>query len=83
MVRLLSEGRIWVKLSGLANISDLGPTLEDARAIHEALLAANPEQLVWGSDWPHTKPAGMRSYTDGCCDGSTTGPPRTPIAGAS
>jgi 2-pyrone-4,6-dicarboxylate lactonase len=60
MVRLLSEGRIWVKLSGLANISDLAPTYDDARAIHEALLAANPEQLVWGSDWPHTKPTGER-----------------------
>lgn len=64
MVRLLSEGRIWVKLSGIANISDLGPMFEDARAIHEALLAANPEQLVWGSDWPQTKPAGARPHTD-------------------
>lgn len=64
LVRLLSEGRIWVKLSGVANISDLGPTYDDARPVHEALLAANPEQLVWGSDWPHTKPAGDRPHAD-------------------
>jgi predicted TIM-barrel fold metal-dependent hydrolase len=64
LVRLLSEGRIWVKLSGVANMSDRGPGYEDARAIHEALLAANPEQLVWGSDWPHTKPAGLRPHAD-------------------
>ena len=57
MVRLLSEGLVWIKLSGLANISDLSPTYDDARSLHEVLLAANPEQLVWGSDWPHTKPA--------------------------
>ena len=63
MVRLLSEGRVWIKLSGLANISDLGPTYDDARSLHEALLAANPEQLVWGSDWPHTKPAAARPDT--------------------
>jgi predicted TIM-barrel fold metal-dependent hydrolase len=63
-VQLLSEGRIWVKLSGVANISERAPTYDDARAVHEALLAANPEQLVWGSDWPHTKPAGARPRTD-------------------
>jgi 2-pyrone-4,6-dicarboxylate lactonase len=63
LVRLLSEGRVWVKLSGVANISDRGPTYDDARAIHDALLAANPEHLVWGSDWPHTKPAGARPCT--------------------
>jgi predicted TIM-barrel fold metal-dependent hydrolase len=63
LVRLLSEGRVWVKLSGLANISDAGPAYDDARAVHDALLAANAEQLVWGSDWPHTKPAGAKPST--------------------
>jgi predicted TIM-barrel fold metal-dependent hydrolase len=64
MVHLLSQGRVWVKLSGLANISDLGPTYDDARAVHEALLAANPQQLIWGSDWPHTKTTGLRPHAD-------------------
>jgi len=54
--QLLSEGRIWVKLSGVGNISDAAPAYEDARLVHESLLAANPERLVWGSDWPHTRP---------------------------
>jgi 2-pyrone-4,6-dicarboxylate lactonase len=63
MVRLMAEGPVWVKLSGISNISDAGPDYEDARAVHEALEAAVPERLLWGSDWPHTKPSGSRPST--------------------
>lgn len=58
LTRLLSEGQVWVKLSGVANISDAAPTYGDAQRVHEVLVAANPQQLIWGSDWPHTKPSG-------------------------
>ena len=61
--QLLAEGHAWVKLSGVANISDAAPAYEDARMIHESLLAANPQQLVWGSDWPHTRPGGIAPDT--------------------
>lgn len=60
---LMRDAPVWVKLSGVANISDAAPGHEDARAIHEALVAAAPDRLVWGSDWPHTKPAGERPRT--------------------
>ena len=53
---LMREGPVWVKLSGVANISEAAPKYEDARAIHDALLEAAPARLVWGSDWPHTRP---------------------------
>jgi 2-pyrone-4,6-dicarboxylate lactonase len=64
MVRLLNEGPVWVKLSGIANLSNKSPNYADAGAVHEALLAAAPSRLVWGSDWPHTKPAGERPQTE-------------------
>lgn len=49
----LREGRCWVKLSGAYRISRQGPPYDDVRPIAEALLAANPDRLVYGTDWPH------------------------------
>lgn len=63
LTRLMADGPVWVKLSGVANVSDAGPDYEDARAVHEALEAAGPDRLLWGSDWPHTKPSGSRPST--------------------
>lgn len=50
---LLAEGVAWTKLSGADRISSMGPPYEDVDPFAAALLAANPQQLVWGSDWPH------------------------------
>jgi 2-pyrone-4,6-dicarboxylate lactonase len=53
LVRLVGEGHIHVKLSGAYRLSEKFPDYPDTRAFHKALLAANPEGLVWGTDWPH------------------------------
>lgn len=55
MLKLLGEGRIWVKVSGAYRISTRFPDYPDARPFHEALVRANPDQVVWGSDWPHPR----------------------------
>lgn len=55
LCRLLAEGELWVKVSGAYRISKRYPDYPDARPFHEALVEANPEQLVWGSDWPHPR----------------------------
>jgi len=55
MCRLLEAGRIWVKVSGAYRISTNYPDYPDAQAVHEALVAANPEQILWGTDWPHPR----------------------------
>lgn len=51
---LLRNGRGWVKLSGAYIDSAVGPpTYADRGAIAKAYVAEAPEQLVWGTDWPH------------------------------
>jgi predicted TIM-barrel fold metal-dependent hydrolase len=50
---LVDKGRTWVKLSGAYSNSKSGPPYPDATRTARAWVAAAPERLVWGSDWPH------------------------------
>lgn len=50
----LREGWLWVKLV-LCRVSQDLPDYADARPFHDALVAANPERVIWGSDWPHLR----------------------------
>jgi predicted TIM-barrel fold metal-dependent hydrolase len=58
LLRLVGDGGCWVKLSGAHRVSRQAPDYPDAHEFHEALVAANPDQLVWGSDWPHPRMEG-------------------------
>lgn len=51
VLELLRDGRIWVKLTVIRR-SQNGPNYEDARPFHEAMIKANPNRLLWGTDWP-------------------------------
>ena len=51
LLRLVANENIWIKLSAPRN-SQRFPDYEDVRPFHEALLRANPDRLLWGSDWP-------------------------------
>jgi predicted TIM-barrel fold metal-dependent hydrolase len=44
--------RCWVKISGSERISQ-GPPFTDAVPFAQALIAAGPERILWGTDWPH------------------------------
>lgn len=47
-----SEPRCWVKLTGVYRISS-APQFADAASLAQALIAAVPDRLLWGSDYPH------------------------------
>ncbi len=53
LLRLVGEGRVHAKVSAPYRCSTRFPDYADARALHDALLAANPDALLWGTDWPH------------------------------
>lgn len=56
LLRLLGQGRCWVKLSGAYRVTAHDhPPYDDVTPFAKALLQTNPEQLVWGSDWPHPR----------------------------
>src|SRR5262249_18435052 len=51
---LVTDGtkRCWVKLTGIYRFS-IDPTFANVRPFAETLIAAAPDQLIWGSDFPH------------------------------
>jgi predicted TIM-barrel fold metal-dependent hydrolase len=55
LLRLLGDDGCWVKVSGPHRLSDNAPDYPEVRAFHKALVAENPERLVWGGDWPHPR----------------------------
>lgn len=60
---LLEGGKTWVKISGAYRISD-DPKDGRIDPMARALAAANPERIVWGSDWPHTPRHDLRIPLD-------------------
>ena len=65
LLRLVGEGAVHLKVSAPYRISTQFPDYADARALHEALVAANPERLMWGTDWPHPSIAAEVMPDDG------------------
>jgi 2-pyrone-4,6-dicarboxylate lactonase len=51
----------WVKLTGVYRIST-APGFADAAPLAQALIAAAPERLVWGSDYPHLSFGRVRTH---------------------
>jgi predicted TIM-barrel fold metal-dependent hydrolase len=54
LLNLVKDGNTWVKISGANRVSatDL-PPYDDVKQMAQALVKANPNNIVWGTDWPH------------------------------
>jgi predicted TIM-barrel fold metal-dependent hydrolase len=53
-LKLVGDGskRCWVKLTGIYRFST-APNFADVKPIAQALIDKVPDQLIWGSDFPH------------------------------
>jgi predicted TIM-barrel fold metal-dependent hydrolase len=50
---LVRAGKAYVKISGAYRASTQAPDYADTAPLARALIAANADRIVWGSDWPH------------------------------
>ena len=65
LLRMLSTGRVWVKLSGPMRCTPSDMPYSDVTPLACALVAHSPERLLWGSDWPHVNMVGRHMPNDG------------------
>jgi predicted TIM-barrel fold metal-dependent hydrolase len=54
LVELVRSGKAYVKISGAYRASTQAPDYPNIAPLAKALIAANAERIVWGTDWPHT-----------------------------
>lgn len=54
LLDLLDSGKVWVKLCVYRNLLN-EPDWDVGQNFQQCMTSANPERLVWGSDWPHLR----------------------------
>lgn len=54
LLQVMADERAWVKLSGAERLTADGPPpYDDVVPFAKALIAAAPDRVLWGTDWPH------------------------------
>jgi predicted TIM-barrel fold metal-dependent hydrolase len=53
LLRLLERPNVWAKVIGPYFLSDKPPRFPDVTPFARAVVAAAPERVLWGTDWPH------------------------------
>ncbi len=53
LLELVKSGKAYVKISGAYRASNKSPDYADVTPFAKALIAANADRIVWGTDWPH------------------------------
>ena len=64
LLALVKSGKAYVKISGAYRLSKLAPDYPDAAPFARALIAANPDRIIWGSDWPHPNSSSGKPATE-------------------
>jgi predicted TIM-barrel fold metal-dependent hydrolase len=66
LVILVKSGKAYVKISGSADSVSTQSDLADVAPFARALVTANPQRILWGTNWPHPGSAAVagRKPTD-------------------
>jgi predicted TIM-barrel fold metal-dependent hydrolase len=64
LLALVQSGKAYVKISGGYRASKLAPDYADAAPLAKALIAANADRIVWGTDWPHPNSSSGKPITE-------------------
>ena len=67
-LRLMKNGRTWCKFTGAYRISAHGMPYPDVTPLANAIIEANPDRVVWGSDWPHPRHEGAMPNDGEMCN---------------
>ena len=57
LLALVKAGHAYVKVSASYRSSQKAPAYAEVAPLARALIAANPDRIVWGTDWPHPRAA--------------------------
>jgi predicted TIM-barrel fold metal-dependent hydrolase len=58
LLRLVRRPNCWAKLIGPYFLSSERPYFPNVSPLARAVVAAAPDRVVWGTDWPHPSPHG-------------------------
>jgi predicted TIM-barrel fold metal-dependent hydrolase len=63
---LVRAGKAYVKISAPYLVSNQPPDYPDVTPLARTLVAANPQRILWGTNWPHpnSSPPAGRTATD-------------------
>jgi predicted TIM-barrel fold metal-dependent hydrolase len=64
LLELVGGGHAYVKVSAAYRSSEKAPAYDDVAPLARALIAANPERILWGTDWPHPHAAASGAALD-------------------
>ena len=64
LLNLVKTGKAYVKVSAPYRSSTQAPDYPDVAPLAKALVAANPERILWGTDWPHPQQIPGRALSD-------------------
>jgi predicted TIM-barrel fold metal-dependent hydrolase len=53
LIDLVRAGKAYVKVSGCYRASTQTPDYADVAPFAKGLIVANPDRILWGTDWPH------------------------------